>query len=87
MSDQPTLQYYRYRISRDPKRLVAWFSDNWSHNRGLRIASYFGGFAVVMLLLAWATLGRNLPDAESLLEYETPLPTVVRGIDGEIVST
>ena len=48
MSDQPTLQYYRYRISRDPKRLIAWFSDNWSHNRGLRIASYFGGFAVVM---------------------------------------
>ena len=30
-------------------------------------------------------LASDLPDAESLLEYETPLPTMVRGIDGEIV--
>ena len=87
MSDQPALDYYRYRISRDPRRLVAWFNDNWAHNRKLRIACYLGGIAAVMLVLAWATLGRNLPDAESLLEYETPLPTVVRGIDGEIVNT
>ena len=87
MSDEPSLTYYRYRISRDPKRLMAWFTDNWAHNRKLRAASYIGGFAVVTLVLAWATLGRNLPDAESLLEYETPLPTVVRGIDGEIVHT
>ena len=87
MPDQPALQYYRYRISRDPKRLIAWFDDNWSRNRKLRLASYVTGFAVVMIVLAWATLGRNLPDAESLLEYETPLPSVVRGIDGEIVNT
>ena len=30
-------------------------------------------------------LARDLPDAETLLDYEPPLPTVVRGIDGEIV--
>ncbi len=87
MPDQPALQYYRYRISRDPKRLIAWFDDNWSRNRKLRLASYVTGFAVVMIVLAWATLGRNLHDAESLLEYETPLHSVVRGIDGEIVNT
>ena len=87
MSEQSALQYYRYRIMRDPKRLIDWFNDNWAHSRRLRFACYLGGFAIVMLLLAWATLGRNLPDAESLLEYETPLPTVVRGIDGEIVNT
>ena len=28
---------------------------------------------------------RDLPDAEKLLDYEPPLPTMVRGIDGEIV--
>ena len=39
MSDEPSLTYYRYRISRDPKRLVAWFTDNWAHNRKLRAAS------------------------------------------------
>ena len=60
MSDEPSLTYYRYRISRDPKRLVGWFIDNWAHNRKLRAASYIGGFAVVTLVLAWATLGRFL---------------------------
>ncbi|MBX7481166.1 penicillin-binding protein 1A [Qipengyuania qiaonensis] len=87
MSEQSALQYYRYRLNRDPRRLLGWVNANWAHNQKLRVACYLGGFSVVMLVLAWATLGRNLPDAESLLEYETPLPTVVRGIDGEIVNT
>ena len=30
-------------------------------------------------------LARDLPDAETLLDYEPPLPTMVRGVDGEIV--
>ena len=51
MPEQAALQYYRYRISRDPKRLIAWFGDNWSHNRKLRVLSYLGGFAVVAILL------------------------------------
>ncbi|MEL6530900.1 MAG: transglycosylase domain-containing protein [Pseudomonadota bacterium] len=45
--------------------------------------------ALVLLALlwvvAWAWLARDLPEAGSLVDYETPLPTVVRGIDGEIV--
>jgi penicillin-binding protein 1A len=36
-------------------------------------------------LVSWALLARNLPDAETLLDYEPPLPSVVRGYDGEIV--
>ena len=51
MPEQAALQYYRYRISRDPKRLIAWFGDNWSHNRKLRVLSYLGGFAVVAFAL------------------------------------
>ncbi|WP_324827287.1 penicillin-binding protein 1A [Qipengyuania zhejiangensis] len=85
MSENSALDYYRYRISRDPRRLAAWFNENWSHNRKLRVASYAVGLGVVMVVLAWATLARNLPDAETLVDYETPLPTVVRGVDGEIV--
>ncbi len=87
MSEQSAFAYYRYRISRDPQRLIAWFNDNWAHSRRLRVSSYIVGLAVIALVLAWATLARNLPDAETLLDYETPLPTVVRGIDGEIVHT
>ena len=85
MSDATPLQYYRHRLTDDPRRLVVWFKDNWSTNGKLRVVSYVAGVAVVLLVLAWATLARNLPDAESLLDYETPLPTVVRGVDGEIV--
>ena len=30
-------------------------------------------------------LTRDLTDAEGIVDYETPLPTLVRGMDGEIV--
>jgi penicillin-binding protein 1A len=33
----------------------------------------------------WIVLTRNLPSADKLLDYQPPLPTMVRGIDGEIV--
>ncbi|MEZ5682330.1 MAG: transglycosylase domain-containing protein [Erythrobacter sp.] len=85
MSEQTALEYYRYRLTNDPQRLRAWFGENWAHSRRLRVASYAVGVGVVLVVLAWATLARNLPDAESLVDYETPLPTVVRGVDGEIV--
>lgn len=85
MIDQSALDYYRHRLIDDPRRLRAWFTDNWAHSQRLRVGSYLAGFGVVMIVLAWATLARNLPDAESLVDYETPLPTVVRGVDGEIV--
>src|SRR3546814_13044657 len=35
--------------------------------------------------MLFRSLRRDLPDAEVLLEYETPLPTSVRDNDGEIV--
>ncbi|WP_425504510.1 penicillin-binding protein 1A [Qipengyuania soli] len=85
MLEQSTLDYYRHRLMNDPQRLRAWFTVNWAHSQRLRVASYIAGFGVVMIVLGWATLARNLPDAESLVDYETPLPTVVRGVDGEIV--
>ena len=41
------------------------------------------GLAVLVIGYVW--LSRDLPDAETLLDYEPNLPTVVRGIDGEVV--
>ncbi|HEU4820954.1 MAG TPA: transglycosylase domain-containing protein [Qipengyuania sp.] len=43
------------------------------------------GAGLVLLFGLWLYLATSLPDAESLLEYETPLPTMVRGADGSIV--
>ncbi|MBP7951953.1 MAG: transglycosylase domain-containing protein [Sphingorhabdus sp.] len=50
--------------------------------RWFRWLSYAFGAALLFFLLLWAFVIRNLPDADALLEYESPLPTVVRDIDG-----
>jgi penicillin-binding protein 1A len=62
-----------------------WFVRNWREKRWFRWLASLAAAGFVLLLAFWLWLSSNLPDAESLLEYETPLPTVVRGIDGEIV--
>lgn len=81
----PKLDYVRQRLTGDPARFLAWMRENWNHSRRLRVLTYLIGIGLLLLVLAWASLARNLPEADSLLEYETPLPTVVRGVDGEIV--
>ena len=49
--------------------------------------------AITVLVLAllygalWVTVIRSLPSADKLLTYQPPLPTMVRGNDGEIVSS
>ena len=81
----PDLTYVRQRLTGDPSRFFAWMRDNWHDSRRLRVLTYLAGIGLLLLVLLWASLARNLPEADSLLEYETPLPTVVRGLDGEIV--
>ena len=44
----------------------------------------FGGIFLAFLLF-WLIFARGLPDAATLLEYEPPLPTIVRDIDGQPV--
>ena len=85
MAEQSTLDYYRYRIRRDISGTLAWFAANWRERRWFKYGSILVGLGIAGLLAAWALLARDLPDVETLLEYETPLPTVVRGGDGEIV--
>jgi penicillin-binding protein 1A len=63
----------------------AWFGRNWRDSRRFRWLVAAGGAGLALLLAFWLYLTSDLPDAERLLEYETPLPTVVRGVDGEIV--
>jgi len=85
MANQPTPQSFRYRIRRDASGAAAWLRTNWREKRGFRWAMMALGMVLALFILGWALLGRGLPDAETLLDYEPPLPTVVRGIDGEIV--
>jgi penicillin-binding protein 1A len=62
-----------------------WFASNWRSRRWFRWLTSLAGAGIVLLFGLWLYLVSSLPDAESLLEYETPLPTVVRGADGAIV--
>ncbi|MGB3377953.1 MAG: transglycosylase domain-containing protein, partial [Allopontixanthobacter sediminis] len=85
MAQQSTSEYFRYRIRRDTSGAAAWFTAKWRERRLFRWAVIAGGAMLALLILAWALLARGLPDANTLLDYEPPLPTVVRGIDGGIV--
>ncbi|MFC0589263.1 penicillin-binding protein 1A [Novosphingobium aquiterrae] len=62
-----------------------WFARRWQASRGFRITGYILAAIVGVNLLVWATVTRNLPSADSLLTYQPPLPTMVRGVNGEIV--
>jgi len=85
MEEQSNIEYAKYRLRRDGIALRDWFLDNWRAKRWFRWAAMALAAFVVLWVVVWTLLARDLPDAESLVDYETPLPTVVRGIDGEIV--
>ena len=72
----------RYRLKRDAEDFVTRWQGWWQSKR-FRLGTYAGGTLFLLLLLFWALFARNLPDAEALIEYESPLPTVVRDINGQ----
>ncbi|GMN01357.1 penicillin-binding protein 1A [Erythrobacter sp. MTPC3] len=78
-------QYVRYRFNRDLSGAGAWFLEKWRGSFLFKAIAVFIGLCIVGWVALFVWLARDLPEASSLLEYETPLPTVVRGIDGEIV--
>lgn len=78
-------EYFRYRISRDLGGVRVWFAQKWRSSLLFKLAAALIGLGVAGWIVLFAWLASDLPDAESLVDYQTPLPTVVRGIDGEIV--
>ncbi|WP_336977053.1 penicillin-binding protein 1A [Altererythrobacter fulvus] len=86
-TDQSAPQSIRYRIRREAHSVLTWWRENWRQSRAFRWATTAIGGLLLVWLLVWLLLARNLPDAKMLLEYEPPLPTMVRGIDGEIVDS
>ena len=81
-------------VADEPNRLTvrrhasgAWVAlrDGWRRHRWVRWLGYLALAGLLAIVALWIVLARNLPDAETLVDYQPPLPTVVRGIDGEIV--
>jgi penicillin-binding protein 1A len=77
----------RWRIRRDAAGLLSRAHELWRTRVWVRRAGYALGVLAVLYLLLWVTVIRTLPSADKLLTYQPPLPTMVRGNDGEIVSS
>ncbi|MCB5424610.1 transglycosylase domain-containing protein [Altererythrobacter sp. CC-YST694] len=86
-TNQSAPQSIHYRIRREAHSVMNWFRENWRQSPAFRWASTAIVGLLLVWLLVWLLLARNLPDAKMLLEYEPPLPTMVRGIDGNIVDS
>lgn len=84
-AELPFVEYVQYRVTRDLGEAASWFAEKWRASLMFKLFAF--GIATVMILwlALWVWLASDLPEAESLVEYQTPLPTVVRGADGEIV--
>lgn len=80
-----TWAYLRYRVNRDVGGALAWFRTRWRESRLFKIVAIAFGLFLALWIAVFVWLASDLPEAEALLTYETPLPTVVRGYDGEIV--
>jgi penicillin-binding protein 1A len=59
----------------------------WQRSKWLRRAGWLVLVLLVLRGLLWVTVERTLPSADTLLTYQPPLPTMVRGADGQIVSS
>ncbi len=75
----------RLRSGLGSSNMGEWFVRRWHASRGFRLAGYVLGLIVAGNLVLWVAVTRNLPSADTLLTYQPPLPTMVRGINGEIV--
>ncbi len=77
--------YALYRFKRDIGGAVQWFREKWRSSWLFKLGAAAIALFIVFWIAAYVWLASDLPEAESLADYQTPLPTVVRGADGEIV--
>lgn len=63
-------------------RYSPWFEKRW-----VRRLCYAGLGGLFLFALVWTIFSWGLPSREQLMSYQTPLPTSVRGFDGNPVQT
>ncbi|MEQ1508840.1 MAG: transglycosylase domain-containing protein [Sphingopyxis sp.] len=61
--------------------VAAFFARHWPR-RWFRWLSYATAFGFVAILALWVLVARDLPDAQQLVNYQPPLPTIVRDVNG-----
>lgn len=85
MAEETAPESTRLRIKREASGWAEWFRSNWRESKRFRLGGYLLGALLAFYAIIWLTVLRSLPSAESLLTYQPPLPTMVRGVNGEIV--
>lgn len=85
--DQPRFATLRARLINQWRGFSQWHRAKWHQSRRFRIANYLLAAALLGWFVLWLTVARTLPSADKLLTYQPPLPTMVRGNDGEIASS
>jgi len=73
-----------YRIRRQGGPLAA-LGARWRARKWLRRFVYLVAVGLIGLGAFWVILTKDLPSTDKLADYQPPLPTMVRGIDGQIV--
>ena len=76
-----------YRVRREANGAWAWARMAWRDKRWFRRGAIGLGAFLAFSIIGWVAIASTLPSADKLLTYQPPLPTVVRGDDGEIVNT
>ncbi len=75
------------RLSASWRSMSQWHRARWHSSRRFRWANYLVAAILVAWFVLWVAVIRTMPSADKLLTYQPPLPTMVRGNDGEIVSS
>ena len=68
------------------ERVHGWIDPWWSH-RLVRLIAYAGAALFALVAAMWIYFAAGLPSAQTLLAYQPPLPTNVRGFNGDLVQT
>ena len=71
----------KMRITREIGGLRGWF-DRVRHRWWFRILAAIAFLIALVWFLVWLLIARHLPSVETLRNYEPPLPTYVRSVDG-----
>ena len=81
----PTAPSLRLRLTREAGGYLAsaraWFDRQWP-KRWFRRLTYTLGLVLLGLFALWLFVARGLPDADTLLDYQPPLPSIVRDVSG-----
>ncbi|OYW47381.1 MAG: penicillin-binding protein [Novosphingobium sp. 12-63-9] len=86
-SENASPEPVHYRIRREATGLFGKLRSVLRTNKWARRAAWALLALVLLYAVVWVAFIRTLPSADKLLTYQPPLPTMVRGNDGEIVSS